>query len=377
MSVGAGWLETAERDGTLVVKAAGQWDVGSVGSLDSRLRLIRPETGHPVRIDIGGIEALDTAGAWVLYRTIRELRAAGFDAALTGAHADHQVLVDQMQANDRPCEIEPPRTNPLIDCVDRVGGGIIEVAGETVELISFFGEIVASLAASAVRPRRLRFTSLVHHMEQVGLNALPIVGLISFLIGVVLAYQGADQLQRFGAQVFVVNLLGISILREIGILLTSIVVAGRSGSAFTAQIGSMKVHEEVDAMRTLGLDPIEVLVLPRLLALVLTLPLLAFFADMMGLLGGGLLAWAVLDISPGVFIERLHDSVGLWTFLVGLIKAPVFAFLIAMIGCFEGLKVEGSAESVGRRTTRAVVEAIFLVIVFDAMFSIFFAYIGV
>jgi phospholipid/cholesterol/gamma-HCH transport system permease protein len=193
----------------------------------------------------------------------------------------------------------------------------------------------------------------------------------------VLAYQGATQLQKFGAEVFVVDLIGVSVLREIGILLTAIVVAGRSGSAFTAQIGSMKVNEEVDAMRTLGLDPIQVLVIPRVLALVLMLPLLAFFSDMMGLLGGGLMAWSVLDVSPGQFIERLNSSIGLWTFWVGIIKAPVFGLLIALVGCYEGLQVANSAESVGSRTTRSVVESIFLVMIVDAVFSIFFAYIGI
>jgi phospholipid/cholesterol/gamma-HCH transport system permease protein len=214
-------------------------------------------------------------------------------------------------------------------------------------------------------------------MEQVGLNALPIVGLISFLIGIVLAYQGAQTLRQFGAEVFVVDLIGISMLREIGILLTAIVVAGRSGSAFAAAVGSMMVHEEVDAMRTLGLDPMEVLVLPRLLALVLTLPMLAFFSDMMGLLGGGLMSWVVLDITPVVYIERMNNAVGLWTFWVGIIKAPFFGFLIAMVGCLEGFRVSGSAESVGQQTTRAVVTSLFLVIVVDALFSIFFSTVGV
>jgi phospholipid/cholesterol/gamma-HCH transport system permease protein len=214
-------------------------------------------------------------------------------------------------------------------------------------------------------------------MEEVGLNAIPIVGLMSFLIGIVLAFQGASQLQRFGAEVFVVNLVAISVLREIGVLMTAIIVAGRSGSAFTAQIGSMKVNEEVDAMQTLGLDPMEVLVLPRLFALMLTLPLLAFFADIMGLMGGALMAWIALDISPATFIERLRDAIGLWSFWAGILKAPFFAFLIAMIGCYEGFQVTGSATSVGHRTTRAVVEAIFLVIVVDAAFSIFFQVIGI
>ena len=214
-------------------------------------------------------------------------------------------------------------------------------------------------------------------MQEAGLNAIPIVGLMSFLIGIVLAFQGASQLQRFGAEVFVVNLVAISVLREIGVLMTAIIVAGRSGSAFTAQIGSMKVNEEVDAMRALGLDPIEVLILPRLLALMITLPLLTFIADLLGLLGGGLMAWIVLGISPGTFIERLNDAIGMWTFWVGMIKAPVFAATIALIGCYEGLQVGGSAESVGQRTTRAVVEAIFLVIVIDAVFSIFYQIVGI
>ncbi|HYB56378.1 MAG TPA: ABC transporter permease, partial [Alphaproteobacteria bacterium] len=212
----------------------------------------------------------------------------------------------------------------------------------------------------------------VSHMERTGLDAMPIVGLLSFLIGVVIAYQGADQLRKFGAEVFVVNLLGISILREMGILLTAIIVAGRSGSAFTAEIGTMRVNEEVDAMITLGLDPIEVLVLPRTLALVLTLPLLTFYADIMGLAGGCLMAISTLDLTIAQFLKQLQTSVAIEHFWVGMYKSPVFAFVIAMIGCYEGLNVERSAESVGRQTTKSVVEAIFLVIVLDAVFSIFF-----
>jgi phospholipid/cholesterol/gamma-HCH transport system permease protein len=214
-------------------------------------------------------------------------------------------------------------------------------------------------------------------MEEVGFNALPIVGLISLLIGVVLAYQGAVQLQKFGAQVFVVNLVGVSVLREVGILLTAIVVAGRSGSAFAASIGSMVIREEVDAMRTLGLSPVEVLVLPRILALVLMMPVLAFFADLMGLLGGMLMCWLALDVTPVVFVDRLRAAVGVSHFWVGMVKAPVFGFIIGLIGCLDGLRVAGSAESVGRQTTRAVVTSIFLVIVADAFFSIFFSYVGI
>jgi phospholipid/cholesterol/gamma-HCH transport system permease protein len=228
-----------------------------------------------------------------------------------------------------------------------------------------------------VRPSRLRLTSLTHHLEQTCVNALPIVGLISFLIGIVMAYQGADQLRRFGAEIFTIDLLAISALREIGILLTAVVVAGRSGSAFTAEIGMMKVNQEIDALRTLGLDPLEVLVLPRLLALMIALPLLAFFADIMALFGGGLVCVFVLDIAPDQYLDRLSAAIWPRTFWVGIVKAPVFAFLIAMVACYEGLTVAGSAESVGRKTTLSVVVAIFLVIVFDAIFSVVFSALGI
>jgi len=202
---------------------------------------------------------------------------------------------------------------------------------------------------------------------------MPIVGLLSFLIGVVMAYQGADQLRRFGAEIYTVNLLGIAILRELGVLLTAIIIAGRSGSAFTAQIGTMQVNQEIDALRTLGLDPVEVLVLPRLLGLVLTLPLLVFYADAMGLIGGALMSWATLDITIPKFLDQLRGAITEWTFWVGVLKAPFFAWIIAMIGCYEGFNVTGSAESVGRLTTQSVVESIFVVIVADAAFSILFS----
>jgi phospholipid/cholesterol/gamma-HCH transport system permease protein len=214
-------------------------------------------------------------------------------------------------------------------------------------------------------------------MEQTGLNAMPIVGLLSFLIGVVMAYQGADQLRRFGAEIYTVNLLGVSILRELGVLLAAIIIAGRSGSAFTAQIGTMQVNQEIDALRTLGLDPVEVLVLPRLFGLVLTLPLLVFFADAMGLLGGGLMTWASLGITTPQFLEQLRGAITEWTLWVGVIKAPFFAAIIAMIGCYEGFNVTGSADSVGRLTTQSVVESIFVVIVADAAFSILFSFLKI
>jgi conserved hypothetical integral membrane protein len=277
-----------------------------------------------------------------------------------------------------PPPAEPKvKPHPIYDMLERTGRTAVQAFREGLDLLSFLGLITITFGRLILNPRRLRVRAVLFHIEQTGLNALPILGLLSFLIGVVLAFQGADQLRRFGAELFVVNLLGISILREIGILMTAIIVAGRSGSAFTAQIGTMKVNQEVDAISTLGLDVVELLVVPRALALMITLPLLAFYADIMGLFGGAVMSYATLDITFGQFIRQLHVAVTLPHFLVGLVKAPVFALVIAMVGCYEGLKVSGSAESVGTLTTKSVVESIFLVIVIDAVFSVLFSFLRV
>jgi phospholipid/cholesterol/gamma-HCH transport system permease protein len=264
----------------------------------------------------------------------------------------------------------------LLERIDHVGRGTADAAAGLARIIGFFGQVVVRILGTLLHPSRMRPTSLVFHMQETGLNAVPIVALMAFLIGIVIAYQGADQLRQFGAEVFVVDLIAISVLRELGILLTAIIVAGRSASAFTAAIGSMKMREEVDALTTLGLDPIQVLVLPRVLALLVMLPALALVADLAGLLGGGLMAWFTLGISPGMFRTRLLDT-DVSHFLVGLAKAPFFALIIGVVGCFQGLQVEGNAESLGRLTSRAVVQAIFMVILADASFSILFAAAGV
>jgi len=341
------------------------------------------------------VERFDTAGAWLIYKTMRDLRFDGAVISYAGASAAQETLIEQALINDAPCAITPPLRNSLLAQVEDVGEATVTIASNLGEFLSFLGVVLLRLAqanldllsyivrlpanllmGNKVPSPRLRITSLVHHMESVGLRAIPIVGLICLLIGVVMVQQGAYQLRQFGAEVFVVNLIGISGLRELGVLLTAIMVAGRSGSAFTAQIGSMKLNEEIDAMQTIGLDPIETLVIPRLLALFIMLPLLTFFADIMVLCGGGLLAWVSLNISPSSFISQLNEAV-LWTdFAVGILKAPVFAIIIAVSGCFNGMSVGGDAESVGNRTTRAVVESIFLVIVVDAFFAILFTAIG-
>ena len=301
-----------------------------------------------------------------------------FRSQVTGASPAQAHLLDAVKAALPPDAKpkRPPRHVQMLDRVAHVGRWTVAGLNGLARITGFFGLVVIRLARTLVRPWRLRLTALVAQMQQTGLDAVAIVALMGFLIGVVIAYQGADQLRQFGAEVFVVDLIAISILRELGILLTAIIVAGRSASAFTAAIGSMKMREEVDALRTLGLDPIEVLVLPRVLGLLLTLPVLTLIADLAGLLGGAVMSWIVLGISPGEFRTRLLD-IDVSHFLVGMSKAPFFAVIIAVIGCFQGLQVQGNAESLGQLTSRAVVQAIFMVIVADATFSILFAAVGI
>ncbi len=357
--------------------ARGRWITSRLAGVAGELDRVQPSPAGGATIDLAEVTAMDTAGAWLVERTRVRLAASGAAVELTGVKPDHLRLIERVRRAGMPEPLPPRRRPTLVDTVANLGKATIDSLARGGEMLSFLGAVVSTWARLWMRPNRIRFTSLVSHIEQVGLDAMPIVGLITFLVGVVLAYQGVDQLRRFGAEVFTVDLVAISVLREMGILLTAIMVAGRSGSAFTAQIGTMQVNEEVDAMRTMGLDPIEVLVLPRVMALVISVPLLTFFANMMALVGGGLMAMVLIDITPTQFINQTRQAIGMWTFWVGIIKAPVFAFIIGMVGCFEGLKVKGSAESVGRLTTQSVVEGIFLVIVFDAFFSILFSYIGI
>lgn len=328
-------------------------------------------------IDLCAVTRLDTTGAYLAHRTELKLAAMGARVTYRCPDADWLSLIRAIAAHDAKPTGPHEHINPFVRMLARLGASVEGVFQGGREALGFTGQIFEAMGRAIVNPRRLRFTSLVHHMEQAGIDAIPIVILMSFLIGSVTAYQGAEQLARFGAEVFTVNLVAVSFLREVGILLTAIMVAGRSGSAFTAQIGSMKMREEIDAMRVLGLDPIEVLVLPRVLALVIMLPLLGFIADMAGMLGGGVVAMLELGLSPAAYLDQFRASLGEWTFWVGIIKAPVFAFLIALIGCYEGMRVTGSAESVGRRTTQSVVEGIFVVIIADALFSIMFVELGI
>ncbi len=342
-----------------------------------RARYAEAETAQDVVIDLSAVNSVDTAGAWFLIDLQTNIENRGGRCEIIGASIEQMELLEVVRGSMPVREEASKRRHGLLDALEDLGKATWTGLQSLVEILGFLGVVVACLGGLVIHPRRLRLTSLVHHMQEIGLNAIPIVSLMAFLIGVVMAFQGAVQLRQFGAEVFVVDLIAISVLRELGILLTAIIVAGRSGAAFTAAIGSMKMREEIDAMQTLGLDPIEVLVLPRVLALVIVLPLLGFVADVMGLFGGAMMSWIELGVSPGMFQTRLYESIDVWHYAVGLIKAPFFAVIIGIVGCYEGMKVGGDAESLGRLTSTSVVLSIFLVIVADAMFSIFFAVVGV
>ncbi len=378
MAGAPGWFKSAEQDGGVVLTAGGSWTIEAVADLDLPLRSLAVDAAKRAEIDAAQITGLDTAGAWLLYRTRRDHDAQGADLRISGLDARYAPLIDLVaRADAAHAQTERPRQNTLLALLSRIGQSMCEAAAEGVNLLNFFGMTVVTMARIIVRPRRLRVVALVNQIEQTGLNAMGIVGLLLFLIGVVLAFQGAEQLRRFAAEIFTADGLAVLVLREIGVLIAAILIAGRSGSAFTAEIGMMKVNEEIDALGTIGIDPIEVLVLPRINALLITLPLLTFFADAAALVGGTIMSVATLDVTYAQFTRQLADAMSLKNLMVGLIKAPVFAFLIGMVGCYEGLQVTGSAESIGRLTTKSVVESIVLVIIADAIFSIIFATLGI
>jgi len=360
-------------------RPAGDWLIVSVLGIDDDLRRLAdapPRKGKAV-FDLSGLGRLDTAGAWLLDRTAAAFEARGIRVSFEGLKDAHRIIIDKVSEGEAPKPHVGAREPFYIEILARIGAAVSSAGHETIGFVDFLGAVLATIWRGIRNPRRFRLIPLVHHMEKAGFDALPLVCLLTFLIGAVIAQQGAVQLRRFGADVFTVNLIAIIFLREVGILLTAIIVAGRSGSAFTAEIGSMKMREEIDAMRTLGLDPMEMLVVPRVLALVFTLPLLTFIGDIMGLIGGGVVAMMQLNMSPSVYIERLRSAAQFWTFGVGLLKAPFMALVIALVGCSSGLEVSGSAESVGTQTTRSVVRSIFLVIIIDAVFAMFFTQIGI
>ena len=325
----------------------------------------------PLTIDLSNVERMDTVGAWLVYRTVRDR-----NARVVGASDEAQGLLDQVAEADKPVKVRPEERAGFIRVLRELGEWVAEAGVTLVGLMGFFGSTLVAFANLIRRPKRFRLNAVVQRFDVVGVRALGIIGLMSFLIGIVIAQQGAVQLQQFGAEIYTINLIGRITVRELGTLMTAIMVAGRSGSAFAAQIGTMKITEEIDAMRTIGVSPIEALVIPRLIATVVMMPLLAFWAMLMSLLGGGIFVWLDLGITPLTYIQRLQEVTPITDLWIGLIKAPVFGFIIALAGCFQGMLVESNSEEVGQRTTTAVVQSIFLVIVLDAVFAVFFSSLG-
>ena len=367
-----GNAELTVRDST--VCCSGDWTAPHIHAIEKQLPgLDWPRT--EIAFDLRGIVRMDTPGAWLLSRTIAELRGAGKTVRVQGASEQATQLLEIVEARigDIP---EPPK--PYVPgFLENIGIHAASQLRQYRDLLNFIGNLAVVVGQTALRPWRIRGTLVVRELELAGLNALPIVGLLSFLVGVVIAYQGGVVLRDYGATLYIADIVGLATIRELAPLITAIIVAGRTGSAYTAQIGTMVVTEEVDALRSIGIPPLEMLVLPKLIALVIALPLLTVFADFMGLLGGMVMANTMLGLNPATYIGRLAEALTISSYLSGVGKAPVFAAIIAIVGCFRGFQVFGSAESVGRQTTISVVESIFLVLIVDAAFSVAFSHFGI
>ncbi len=359
----AGLTLSLDDDNVLLLQGA--LDIAHLPDAQARFAELRARKTKIAGADLSGLERLDTAGALLLVRSLPAVPVTYRDDAQRSL-LEH---IGALELGSLPPAQQPPL---MVRQVAQVGRWVVAMRDESVRMLAFTGKALCHLA----RPWAIRIGAVSQHLYQIGVLALPIIGLMAFLIAIVLAYQGVAQLRPYGGEQFTVNLVALSILREMGVLLTAIMVAGRSGSAFTAEIGVMKAREEVDALQVMGLDPFAMLVTPRLLAIIIALPLLTFYADMMGLLGGFLICHSLIDISAAQYIDRLHMAAQGDDLLVGLLKAPVFALFIGIVGCMHGLRVSGSAESIGAETTRSVVKSIFLVLVLDAFFSIFFEQVG-
>jgi phospholipid/cholesterol/gamma-HCH transport system permease protein len=356
-----------------VASCLGAWTVDGLGGLDRRLEHLAWSDAPEVLLDGTAVAAMDTAGVWVLHEVIRSLEGGGRRVRLKLRPQD-EALLSMVRSS---AAAGPPPAPARAGLLERVGRSTVEAGRRAPGVIAFVGESAVAAARGLVRPRRVRWRQVLHDLQAAGFAAMPIIGLLSFLMGLVIAYQGAVQLRRYGAAIFVADLVGFAMLRELSPLLTAIIVAGRSGSAYAAQIGTMKVTEEVDALRTVGIPPLELLVLPKVAALMVALPLLSVYADVLGVAGGMVVARSELGVSFGDFLDRLARAMRVSDYLVGIGKAPVFAAIIAVTGCYQGFQVSGDAESVGRRTTVSVVQSVFLVIVVDAAFSVIFSRLGI
>lgn len=357
------------------LRCEGAWLLRSAAQTETQfeacLGALPPSLEGELIIDVQAVTAMDTSGAWLLHRFQRTLESSGRSVRVIGLRPEFEALLHLIAKHTtEPANTPPPVPNVLASCGRNAWAGLLGALG----LLSFLGASAVALMRSLLQPQRMRWRPILYNLQTAGFEALPITGLLTFLLGIVIAYQGAEQLRRVGANIYIADLVGLSMLRELSPLITAIIVAGRSGSAYAAQIGTMKVTEEVDALRTIGIGPLDLLVLPKVLALVIALPLLTVYTDVMGVFGGMVMARAQLDVGFTTFVDRLEEAVSLTSFLIGIGKAPVFAVIIALVGCYQGFQVDGSAESVGHQTTKSVVQSIFLVILVDALFSIAFSW---
>jgi phospholipid/cholesterol/gamma-HCH transport system permease protein len=365
--------DVAVADGA--VCCVGAWTISRIARLEQRLERGAWPRGREIVLDGSAVSAMDTAGAWLMRRICWALEHDGGHVSLHGLRPEHAALLEMVGATDVGTAAANRAAVPSF--LERIGALAWGSVRQSLQMLSFLGEVTRAAFHSARQPGRIRWRTVLYNVRTAGFDALPITGLLCFLMGLVIAYQGATQFRLYGANIFVVDLVGLAMLRELSPLLTAIIVAGRSGSAYAAQIGTMKVTEEIDALRTVGVAPIDLLVVPKILALVIALPLLTVYADMLGIAGGMVMARSELDVNYPDFIDRLQYALRVSDFVVGIGKAPIFAAIIAVVGCFQGFQVSGDAESVGRRTTISVVQAIFLVIVADALFSVAFNFLGI
>jgi phospholipid/cholesterol/gamma-HCH transport system permease protein len=362
----------------LELRPGGSWTAANVAVLEALSDGISTQLdgSKTVRLDMAEVRELDTLGAWLLEKMSRRAASAGHHADVVGVADNYAGLIEEVRRVNRHNPAPQPAPNPALAKVSAIGRATIGATEDLIVFLQMLGSLFWAVFGVLRRPRSLRLTSLVYQLYRVGWQAIPIVVLITFLIGAIIAQQGIFHFRKFGADSYVVDMVGILVLRELGVLIVAIMVAGRSGSAYTAELGSMKMREEIDALSTMGLDPVEVLILPRVVALICALPILSFIGSMAALYGGGLVAWFYGGMGPAIYIARLHDAVSVTHFEVGIIKAPFMALVIGIVACSEGLRVKGSAESLGKQTTTSVVKSIFLVIVLDGLFAIFFASIG-
>ena len=357
------------------ISCRGNWTIDGISQLEQQLKKISWQQTATIIFDGSLIEKMDTAGAWLLFRTQHTLKLAGHTIICQEFNPKHSDLLEMMAnhaANYKPTTIVAP-----YNILERIGRITYTKYNELINFLAFIGETFIVFIQAIFFPTRIRWHAIFANLYSAGLTALPIIGLLAFLIGIVLAYQGGSQLDKYGANILIVDLVGITLLRELAPLITAIIVAGRTGSAYTAQIGTMRITNEIDALRTIGISPMELLVLPKLLALLILMPLLSAYADIMGILGGMLISKLSFGVSMTDFIDRLPKAVSLTNYLIGIAKAPFFAAAIALIACYQGFKVQGGAESVGKQVTTSVVQAIFLVIVIDAVFAILFNLLGI